>query len=195
MSMRPVLYVMAKAPLMGWAKTRLAVGVGPVHAQRLYRAMVRQVLRRVQDPRWDTVLLGTPDRWLGRVPEWRGLTQGSQGGGDLTERLLRVFSQRGPAIVIGTDAPQVCAADIAAGFTALRGQDFVFGPADDGGFWLMGMNGPARGHEFGNVAWSTDTALADVRRNIAGDTAELRTLIDMDDVAARTAIGRVGFAK
>ena len=64
--MRPVLYVVAKAPIMGRAKTRLAADIGPAHAKRIYRSLMGQVLRQVQDPRWDTVLAVTPPHLPGR---------------------------------------------------------------------------------------------------------------------------------
>ena len=70
--MRPVLYVVAKAPIMGRAKTRLAADIGPVHAKRIYRSLMGQVLRQVQDPRWNTVLAVTPPHDLGLVPDWEG---------------------------------------------------------------------------------------------------------------------------
>ena len=82
--MRPVLYVVAKAPIMGRAKTRLAADIGPVHAKRIYRALMGQVLRQVQDPRWDTVLAVTPPHLLGHIPDWEGFYQIPQVSGSLT---------------------------------------------------------------------------------------------------------------
>ena len=177
--MRPVLYVFAKAPRMGAAKTRLARDIGAVHAQRLYRAMTARVLRQVSDPRWDVVVYTSGD--ASTVPEWRRLPQRAQPGGSLSPRLAAVFAgARRPVMVIGTDCPQVTAGDIADALEALRHERFVFGPASDGGFWLMGARAPLRQGFFDGVRWSSEHTLADVRAR-AGEVALLRELTDVDD--------------
>ena len=182
--MRPVLYVVAKAPIMGRAKTRLAADIGPVHAKRIYRALMGQVLRQVQDPRWDTVLAVTPPHLLGHIPDWEGFYQIPQVSGSLTQRLGALFSRKGPTLTIGTDCPQVDSKDIAAAFRVLRSRDYVFGPASDGGFWLMGTRGPLRQEFFDGVRWSHDETLSDVKARTNGNYTELRTLTDVDDLKA-----------
>lgn len=181
---KPIVFVFAKAPVLGKAKTRLAAHTGYVHAKRLYRMMVARVLRRIQDPRWETVLAVTPPQALGQVPDWEGLPQVAQVSGSLSPRLAACFSRRGPIIVIGTDSPQIRAQDIALAFKALKSNDVVFGPASDGGFWLIGANGPLPNSVFDNVAWSSETALEDVKRNVRGRVVDLRTLTDIDDIDA-----------
>lgn len=182
--MRPTLFVVAKAPIMGRAKTRLAADIGPVHAKRLYRAMMAQVLRQVRDPRWDTVLAVTPPHLLGYVPDWYGFAQIPQVSGSLTPRLAALFSRKGPTLTIGTDCPQVDATDIAAAFRALKSHRHVFGPASDGGFWLMGANGPLPHGFFEGVRWSHAETLSDVKDKTGDAFGELRTLTDVDDLKA-----------
>jgi len=182
--MRPVLYIVAKAPIMGRSKTRLAADIGPVHAKRIYRALMGKVLRQVTDPRWDVILAVTPPHLLGRVPDWNGFKQIPQVPGSLTPRLDALFSRKGQTLTIGTDCPEVTAQDIGEAFRALRSQKFVFGPARDGGFWLMGANGPLPTGFFEGVRWSHAQTLADVKARTNGDYAELRTLIDVDDLMA-----------
>lgn len=188
--MRPVLYVVAKAPIMGRAKTRLAADIGPVHAKRLYRALMGQVLRQVQDPRWDIVLAVTPPHLLGRVPDWDGFAQIPQVSGSLSPRLAALFSRKGPTLTIGTDCPQVTAKDIAAAFRALKSRKYVFGPASDGGFWLMGTNGPLPRGFYNGVRWSHARTLSDVKERTQGDYAELRILTDVDDLKALRLVRR-----
>jgi len=182
--MRPRLYIVAKAPIMGRAKTRLARDIGPAHAKRIYRAMMGRVIRRVQNPKWETVLAVTPPHLLGHVPDWAGLPQIPQVSGSLTPRLEALFSRKGPTVAIGTDCPQVDANDIAAAFEALRHNKFVFGPATDGGFWLMGTNGPLRQNVLKGVRWSHEQTLADVTNRADGSIATLRNLTDVDDLTA-----------
>lgn len=181
---RPHLIIFAKAPMMGKAKTRLAADIGPVHAKRLYRAMTARILRNLQSPKWDLSMAVTPAAWMGRVPEWKNAAQYAQTSGSLSPRLMQAFEEKRPTLVIGTDSPQVTKKDIGAAITALKSHRAVLGPADDGGFWLMGLNGPAKPSLFHNVRWSSAQTLADVEANITGTVHHLRTLTDVDDATA-----------
>ena len=186
------LVVFAKAPVMGRAKTRLAAGVGAVHALRLYRAMTARVLRNVRDARWETVVAVSPDR--ARVRLWEGFATVPQGPGSLSPRLARAMSGREPVCVIGTDCPQVGARDVADAFALLRTHDVVLGPADDGGFWLIGGRG-VKGGVFDGVRWSSEHALADVAGNVAragGRVGRLRVLVDVDDAGALAKVRGAG---
>ena len=186
------LVVFARAPVMGRAKTRLAVGVGAVHAHRLYRAMVARVLREVgRDPRWKTVVAVAPDRAVGH-PDWRGFAQTGQGGGSLSPRLHRALNMGGRVCVVGTDCPEVRKRDVWEAFQRLRGCELVLGPADDGGFWLIGARGVGQA-QFKGVRWSTEHALADVADRAEGKVGYLRTLVDVDDVEALQEVRRRGW--
>ena len=179
---RPELYIFAKKPGMGAAKTRLARDIGPVHAQRIARAMSSQILRNVTDARWNTSLYVTPKQAMGAVPAWEGFAQRPQPLGSLSPRLGEVFSgAKRPVIVIGTDCPQIRATDIADAIDALRTAPFVFGPASDGGFWLMAARAPLRPHIFEGVRWSSEHTLSDLESRLKGSVAKLRTLTDVDD--------------
>lgn len=181
---RPHLIIFAKAPMMGKAKTRLAADIGPVHAKRLYRAMTARILRNLQSPKWDLSIAVTPAVWMGRVPEWQNAVQYPQVCGSLSPRLMQAFAHKRPTLVIGTDSPQITRTDIDAAITALKSHAAVFGPADDGGFWLMGLNGPAKPGLFRGVKWSSAQTLSDVENNITGSVHYLRTLTDVDDATA-----------
>lgn len=169
---------------MGKAKTRLAADIGPVHALRVYRAMCAKILREVQDPRWDTVLYVTPNRYIhagfgGLWPEF--MPRAVQNDGDLTARLARAFSIKAPIIAIGTDAPEVKNTDIAKAFKALKRHPAVFGPADDGGFWLIGLTGPVKSGLFEDIRWSHADTFADMKAKLDGKVHLIRTLKDIDD--------------
>lgn len=197
--MIPRLYIFAKAPRLGKAKTRLAADIGQEAALRLYRAMMCAVINNVQihviktgdvksSHRWKTILAAADPETVGHVPEWEGLEQIPQVEGSLSPRLAEVFKGEGRIIVIGTDCPQVRASDISDALCALETHDAVFGPADDGGFWLIGMNGPVNPKVFESVRWSHTDTLSDIKSNIDGSVYILRTLIDVDDLAALNAV-------
>jgi uncharacterized protein len=176
---------MIKEPVGGRVKTRLARGIGTVAATAAYRAMLSSVVARLgADQRWQTVLAVSPDVALpsSMLPDIRARVP--QGGGDLGQRLQRIFDQlpTGPVVVIGTDIPAIQPSDIAQAFHALGSHDAVFGPSRDGGYWLIGMKRRPRVIcAFDNVRWSSEHALADTAANLKGlGVAHLRPLDDVD---------------
>jgi glycosyltransferase A (GT-A) superfamily protein (DUF2064 family) len=110
-----------------------------------------------------------------------------QGRGGLGQRMQRIFDccSRGPLIIVGTDIPFITREIIAKAFRLLRRADAVFGRAEDGGYWLMGLRRrPKRLAPFENVRWSSSYALADTLKNLrAHRIAFAETLFDIDTEA------------
>ncbi|MFJ3990644.1 DUF2064 domain-containing protein [Streptomyces sp. NPDC090032] len=137
------LLVIAKSPVPGRVKTRLTPPFTPEEAallaeaslvDTLHAALATPARRRV------LVLDGAPGPWL---PP--GIDVVPQCGGGLDERLAAAFAGcSGPAVLIGMDTPQVTPALLAPalGPDAWRDCDAWFGPADDGGFWALGLAEP-----------------------------------------------------
>ena len=194
--LRNWLVIMVKAPVLGRVKTRLAADVGGVTATRFYRSAATAVVGRLsQDRRWCTVLAVAPDPLVLTSMFDERVSRVRQGSGDLGDRLANVIEGMppGPVVVIGTDIPGVEPEDIARAFDALGRNDGVFGPAPDGGYWLVGLKrSPRLMNPFTNVRWSSEHALADTVRNFhSGQSiAYLRMLADVDDgdLYARSAI-------
>ena len=182
----PTLYVMVKAPVAGGAKTRLAGTIGSGEALRFYRSVTASLLRRVSwDPRWRTILAVSPDRQVDARFWPTGLPRVAQGGGNLGERMQRLLdARRGPSVLIGSDIPGIRAAHIAEAFQVLSRRGIVFGPSEDGGFWLVGARRcPAMPHLFRDVRWSTEHALADSLSNLSRTAGFAATLADVDTEA------------
>ena len=190
------LVIMLRAPLAGRVKRRLAAGIGEVQALAFYRRTVRDLLRGTgRDPRWTTWLAVTPDEFAatgrhGKARFWpAALPRLPQGGGDIGRRMARPFRilPAGPVLVIGSDIPAVGPAHIARAFRALGRAELVFGPATDGGYWLVGMRGRARRLDpFAGVRWSGPDALADTLERVPAGyrVAMADRLEDVDDAAA-----------
>jgi uncharacterized protein len=180
------LIVMAKEPVMGRVKTRLAEAIGPVEATRAYRVMLASVLRRLASPRRWTTWLAVAPAGAARPAWWQGRTGArlmAQGPGDLGQRMQALIDclPPGPAVIIGSDIPAISPTDITAAFQALTGHDAVLGPAGDGGYWLVGLSGRRHLRPFKGVRWSSPDALADTLANLAGRrVAFLRELADVD---------------
>ncbi|MEM9050048.1 MAG: TIGR04282 family arsenosugar biosynthesis glycosyltransferase [Pseudomonadota bacterium] len=203
---KPLLVVFARAPVAGRVKRRLAREIGSVAAVGWYRHQIAKLLREVgQDPRWDTVLAVTPDtagRPGGGFPPCvrpgirPGVPRIVQGRGDLGRRMEAVFRQPrpGPIAIIGSDIPGISATIIAEAFGMMGRADAVFGPAADGGFWLVGL---ARGRRrvpaglFDNVRWSTHHALADSLATLAEHRISFAApLADVDTATDLVSLGR-----
>ena len=183
----PRLIVMAKSPRAGRIKRRLAASIGTIPATRFYRACLAHTLMRLgSSPRWHTVLGVTPDSDVAATlwPRTARLARLPQGSGDLGARMQLLFQRLppGPAIIVGTDIPSISAGEIAKAFRLLGNADAVFGPAADGGYWLVGLRrSPRVLTPFAHVRWSGKHALADTLHNLKGRrVAFAATLSDVD---------------
>jgi rSAM/selenodomain-associated transferase 1 len=199
--MRRHLILFVRAPALGAGKRRLARDIGDVAALRFERLMLARLLRRlVRDRRWRPRIAVTPDRARHRRRLWpRGIRIAAQGRRDLGERMRRALAEcpPGPAVLIGTDIPALGAHHIAEAFGLLGRHDLAFGPAADGGFWLIGARrSPRLPRLFGDVRWSGPHALADVLANLPPNVSVglAATLEDVDDGESyRRAALRRGF--
>jgi uncharacterized protein len=184
------LIIMVREPRLGTVKTRLGREIGAVAATGFYRCVTANLIRRLaRDGRWHTVLAVAPDSACGS-PFWpEDIDRLPQGRGDIGQRMARQLSRDrggGPAVLVGSDIPGLRASHIADVFALLRGHRAVLGPAEDGGFWLIGVAAGVRlGGLFDRVRWSSPHALADTLKNAAGLRVALAaTLPDVDDAAS-----------
>lgn len=184
------LMIMVKAPRLGQVKRRLAADIGDVAACWFYRRSTTTLLRRLaHDARWQTWLALTPDRFAAKGRWWPATRRIPQGGGDLGRRMATLLRHPppGPVVIVGSDIPDIAPRHIDTAFKALGDHDLVFGPAEDGGYWLVGARRrPHLPDPFRGVRWSTERALADSLANIEGrySVALLDELQDIDDGAA-----------
>ncbi|TXS41911.1 TIGR04282 family arsenosugar biosynthesis glycosyltransferase [Streptomyces sp. OR43] len=180
------LLVIAKEPLPGRVKTRLTPPYSPTEAARLAEAALADTLRTVRAlpaARRVVVLDGRPGPWL---PP--GIEVAEQGPGGLDERLAAAFAAcTGPTLLIGMDTPQITAADLAPALcpTAWDVCGAWFGPAEDGGFWALGLAEPDPGLLRGVPMSVPETGALQRRRLVdAGlSVRDLPLLRDVDTAA------------
>jgi uncharacterized protein len=188
-----VLYVAAKAPRSGLAKTRLAAGVGQVAALRLYRAFLRDLSVNLVSQRYELGWYITPaDAWseLGiLVDQEFGVPRVlAQPFGNWTDRqrwLFQTMTARGESrtVLLASDSPQVTRETVDAAFTALDDHDVVLGPTFDGGYYLIGMRPPQAGHDLLHcVPMSTNTVLREIVAAADGQGVTLALLESTFDV-------------
>jgi len=177
--------VFARSPEYGRVKSRLAAEIGPLVAWRFYREATARLLRRLEaDPTW-TVWLATTGRTRRGWPGGRRWMP--QGGGSLATRMERCLEALPPgdAVLLGSDIPAVRRNHIRRAFIQLRHAPVVFGPARDGGFWLVGVRRvpglPSPLFPRG-TRWSSKHTLADVEAGLRVPTGRADLLRDIDTV-------------
>ena len=199
--MRRYLMLFVRAPQLGHGKRRLAQEIGDVATVRFERMMIGLMLLRLAgDRRWRLRIAVTPDAARRHAGHWRrGVAVTCQGGGDLGVRMRRALAANppGPVVLVGGDIPALAARHIAAAFRLLGSHDLVFGPAKDGGFWLVGARrAPPLPPLFQRVRWSSPHALADTLAGLPRwvSVGFVDRLEDVDDGEAyRRLMPRRGF--
>ncbi|MGV0604812.1 TIGR04282 family arsenosugar biosynthesis glycosyltransferase [Mycolicibacterium sp. XJ1904] len=197
--------VVAKAPVAGLAKTRLAATIGDAAAADLAAAALLDTLDAVAAaPVGRRVVALTGDlRQASRGDEIAaalgGLTVVPQRGADFAQRLANAHADASagdPVLQIGMDTPQVTAGLLAECGRALIGSDAVLGPATDGGWWLLGVSQPSMAECLRSVPMSqSDTGaltLAALRGKgidvgLLDELADFDTIADIDAVRRRCA--------
>lgn len=190
LSGRPQLGLFAKAPIPGYAKTRLIPQLGAEGAAALQAALIDRALQTAAtcDAALTLWTAGDADDpfWSG-VQQRHGLQLAAQQGEDLGARMAHALSamlqQGSAAVIIGSDCPALRSANLAAAFAALRRFEQVFIPAEDGGYVLVGSRRLVP-EMFRDIAWGTASVMAQTRARLAAagvdSVCELPTLWDLD---------------
>ncbi len=156
MSKKSALIIMARPPLLGKVKTRLAAGVGEENALIIYEKLLAHTLSNAVTESADTFVFWSENTNFQLPPSFK---QDIQKGNDLGERMSHAFEtifQQGynRVVMIGTDCPDLTASVLENSFGLLEKAEVVIGPAFDGGYYLIGM--AALHHSLlENMPWST----------------------------------------
>jgi hypothetical protein len=163
-----VLLVFAKQPLPGRVKTRMTPPLSPEEAADLYSSMLLDVLDKCcRLPAAELLLLyenqpGSREFFSSLFPEEALFPQTGEGLGERLENAFSLAFSRGcrRAVVIGSDSPDLPIRHIENAFRLLEGggQDAVFGPTEDGGYYLLGLTSP-QPLLFRDIPWSTHKVL------------------------------------
>lgn len=158
-----VVLIFARTPELGKVKTRLAADVGPERALSIYERLLEHTC--------ETVLRsGIPARvcYAGDIPEndiWSraGFARHPQSSGTLGDRMHAAFSDAfrdgvRSVVIIGTDCPGLKPSHLHEALKRLETTEAVVGPAEDGGYYLLGLTSPIR-RIFEHKEWSTDSVL------------------------------------
>lgn len=184
------LILFVKAPVPGNVKTRLVPPLTRDEAAELYRGWVKDLCRTVLTLKGVSLRIAYEPHPLFPDVSWTGQTEipfFAQTGDDLGQKMRRAFeiafksgAQR--AVIIGSDSPGLPASLIEDSFRALGSNRLVLGPAQDGGYYLIGFQGRAVPEVFDNVAWSTSQVLGQTLENAKKCNLSLQILPEYFDV-------------
>lgn len=183
------LLIFVKNPVKGRVKTRLAKSIGEEKALIVYEALLEHTRQITTDLYPDKALfysefIPNTDLWENNVYQ-----KYLQEGDDLGQRMAQAFQQSfeegyEKVVIIGSDCWELTSEIIQEAFQELEKNDFVIGPAHDGGYYLLGMHYLEKSL-FENKQWSTARVLKDTLtdfENLQGSFFLLKTLSDIDKV-------------
>lgn len=161
---KQALIIFTKNPEAGKVKTRLAATLGEEEALAIYRQLLSHTVSVTEDLHVDKFVfysshIDQNDAW-----DSKHYYKEVQQGNELGERMQHAFSsifQKGydKTVIIGTDCPGLSAEIIINAFAYLRSHELAIGPAEDGGYYLLGMKQMHR-ELFDGIHWSTNTVLS-----------------------------------
>ena len=180
-----LLLIFTRNPELGKCKTRLAATVGDNTALNIYKfllnhtnAVAKDVIATKQVHY--SVTIRKNDIWDENI-----YNKKLQQGNDLGERMAHAFlsgfkDNYKKIIIIGSDMHDISTNDIDNAFKDLGNKDFIVGPAEDGGYYLLGMK-KFKPEIFKNKAWGTQTVLKDTLNNLKNESLKLlKTKNDVD---------------
>lgn len=183
---KDLLIVFIKNIRIGNVKTRLAKSIGDEGALQVYSQLIEVTEKATQRTKAEKHIYFS-DKIINE--NWKKTPKFIQKGENLGEKMQNSFKNGqkegfDKIILIGSDLPDISPAIIQNGFDALKSNEVVFGPAEDGGYYLVGMN-KAHFCVFKNKPWSTKTLLEETLSELQKKNIKytlLKTLNDIDTI-------------
>ncbi|MVO07971.1 DUF2064 domain-containing protein [Flavobacterium sp. TP390] len=165
-----LILIFTRNPELGKVKTRLAASIGEENALQVYIELLQHTRKVVLETDYDKRVLysdaiNTKDMWNNHLFQKK-----EQFGKDLGVRMYNAFREGiedgyQKIVIIGSDLITLEANDLEKAFAALDTNDVVIGPAEDGGYYLLGLKSIPE-NIFKNKEWGTHTVLKDTLKNI-----------------------------
>lgn len=181
------LYIFAKQPVAGRVKTRLVPPLGKEQAARCYRAFLEDSVRRMATLAGVGLCIASDSAPWAELRELAGQVGAgleTQGPGDLGERMQRVLA-RAPAasvVIMGSDSPDLPLSYVRGAFDALADHDVVVGPAEDGGYYLIGARVVVPPVFSLKAAWGSSGVLAETLEKLENARLSFSLLAPWADV-------------
>nr|WP_235843284.1 TIGR04282 family arsenosugar biosynthesis glycosyltransferase [Maribacter hydrothermalis] len=180
-----LLLIFTRNPELGKGKRRLAATIGDQAAFDIYKFLLDHTVAITKNLYAEKRVYYSEEIWENDIWDNHIFDKKLQVGDDLGIRMANAFqegfqNEYQKIIIIGSDMLDLSLEDIENAFKALEKNDFVVGPAEDGGYYLLGMKKflPAL---FQNKTWGTETVLKDTLNNLEHESvALLETKNDVD---------------
>jgi rSAM/selenodomain-associated transferase 1 len=185
-----MLLVFVKYPEPGKVKTRLARDIGKDKAARIYSVMAKTVVHNVSKSReYKTMIFFDPPERKSGFESWlqnNGHNLFPQKGKSLGEKMANAFSKAfslgaEKVVIIGTDCVEISDEIISQVFDKLHKVDVVLGPAEDGGYYLLGLKEPIP-EIFSDIHWSTNLVLNQTLEKLVEKGLKFKLLKTLRDV-------------
>jgi rSAM/selenodomain-associated transferase 1/rSAM/selenodomain-associated transferase 2 len=148
--MKNAFIIFTRVPVPGETKTRLMPYFTPKKCAMLHSCFLKDIAASCKDIKADIFVCYTPADKESKLHDIFGeISYFPQEGNDLGARMFNAIERvlkigYGSCILVGTDVPEMRACDIRSAFRILEKKDVVFGPSEDGGYYLVGMKKPIR---------------------------------------------------
>ena len=165
-----LLLIFTRNPELGKCKTRLAAKIGDPAALEVYTFLLNHTVGFTQSLDAHKIVYYSEEIWENDIWD-NGLYQKQlQIGDDLGKRMKNAFAQGFDSgfkkiIIIGSDMYDLSQSDLEEAFSMLDSHDYVIGPAEDGGYYLLGMK-VENSKVFQDKAWGTESVLSDTLKNL-----------------------------
>jgi len=172
-----LLLILTRNPELGKCKTRLAAKVGDKSALDIYKFLLDHTVSFTKDLKVEKWVYYSESIWENDIWDNNVYQKKLQVGKDLGERMMNAFKEGFQAgfeniIVIGSDMYHLKQSDLEAAFSKFIDHNYVVGPAEDGGYYLLGMKS-LKTELFQNKNWGTDTVLQDTLSDIKNEKVAL----------------------
>ncbi len=181
-----LLLIFTRNPELGKCKTRLAATVGDESALEIYKFLLQHTVNFTKNVKAQKEVYYSETIWRNDIWSNTVFDKKLQQGSDLGERMFNAFKTGFNAgynkiIVIGSDMYDLCTAEMNNAFQQLDTHDYVVGPAEDGGYYLLGMT-ISTPHLFKNKEWGKETVLQDTMNDLKNEnvkTLDIKNDIDL----------------
>lgn len=193
MPVERIVILFVKLPEKGKVKSRLARGIGDGPALLLYECMVQDTIDMLKRTKFPFRIFFDPPQELEALRSWLGAFYSyiPQAGSDVGERMESAFQQvfdegAEEAVLIGTDIPGLTASVIIDAFGAFERHDAVIGPANDGGYYLIGFRSRSfTPSVFRTMTWSTERVFLETQDRLQQAARTVLVLPECIDVDTR----------
>lgn len=181
-----LLLIFTRNPELGKCKTRLAATVGDESALKIYKFLLQHTVNFTKNVKAQKEVYYSETIWENDIWDNTIFDKKLQQGSDLGERMFNAFktgfsAKYNKIIVIGSDMYDLSTTEMDNAFQQLDTHDYVVGPAEDGGYYLLGMTASTP-QLFKNKEWGKETVLRDTMNDLKNEnvkTLDIKNDIDL----------------